>query len=269
MNKCQICQSDLSLFCRKGIFEIYKCSNCGFGSTLNTKLQKNRYHRDETYIEEGALFRNIFQKRVKIICKLTQPGKVLEVGCSTGLMLQLLKERGWEVLGIEISKKAAHEALKKGIKIIEGKFEDEKINEKFDLVILNHTLEHLENPANVLQKAKNLLLRNGLLFIDVPNFGGLSAKLEGKNWPLLLPNEHLWHFTLKSLEILPKNFGLKIIFVDRSSGIWDYANPLKGIILSLTNFKMRFFTEVITALPSWFISRLGLGSDLMVIFKKL
>ena len=85
------------------------------------------------------------------------------------------------------------------------------------------------------------------------------------DWPLLLPAEHLWHFTEKALEILLKETKYKIIFTEKASGVWDFENPLKELFNSLFNFKKRFFSEIITALPSFIISKTGVGSDLMVI----
>lgn len=249
--------------------EIYKCPHCGLGVTQNLKTQNSDYHRDETYIEEESLFKNIFLKRVNIISKLKKPGKVLEIGCSTGIMLSLLQREKWQVKGVELSVKAAEIANKRGIQVLTQDFMKVKISEKFDVVILNHTLEHLENPAEVIKKVKNLLSPGGLIYIDVPNFGGLSAKLMGKNWPLLLPNEHLWHFTEKSLKILLEKLGFKIKFIEKASGVWDYDNPLWGILLSLVTLKKRFFSEFFTAIPSWLVTKLGLGSDLMIIAKKI
>lgn len=249
--------------------EIYKCPHCGLGVTKGVKTQLKDYHRDETYIEEENLFKNIFLKRVNIICRFKKEGKALEIGCSTGLFLSLLQNKDWQVYGVEISKKSTEEAQKRGVKVIIDDFMKVNINEKFDAVILNHTLEHLENLVAVIKKVNSLLNPGGLLYIDVPNFGGLSAKLLGTKWPLLLPDEHLWHFTEMSLRILLKNLGFKIIFTEKASGIWDYENPLRGILLSLLTFKKRFFVEALTAISSWIVTKLGLGSDLMVIARKI
>lgn len=269
MDKCFICGNKMDFFVEVKKHKINSCCNCGLGETRDFRIQKGEYHRDETYIEEEKLFRNIFLKRVNIISKLKKPGKILEIGCSTGIMLSLLQREKWQVKGVELSVKAAEIANKRGIQVLTQDFMKVKISEKFDVVILNHTLEHLENPAEVIKKINNLLSPGGLLYIDVPNFGGLSSKLMGKNWPMLLPNEHLWHFTEESLRILLQNLGFKIIFIERASGIWDYGNPFSGIWLSLINLKKRFFGEIITALPSWIVTKLGIGSDLMIIAKKM
>lgn len=268
MNNCLICgksQKELGIILNR---KIYRCTNCGFGQTEKLKAQQGGYHRDDTYIGEELLFNNIFQKRVNKIINFKKNGRVLEIGCSTGLMLSILSKKGWEVTGIEISKEAADVAMKRGIQVYTEPFENIELSQKFDLIILNHTLEHLENPKKVLEKAHSLLTKNGLLYIDVPNFGGLSAFIQKGDWSLLLPNEHLWHFTEKALNILLAELKYKIIYTEKASGIWDLENPLKELLSSLVNFKRRFFNELITALPSFLISKIGIGSDLMVIAKK-
>ncbi len=268
MKKCLICSAQVNFFASTGNLKIYKCPNCGFGFTDQLQVNKGDYHRDEVYIQEGDLFRNIFQKRVDIINRFAEKGKVLEVGCSTGLMLSLFQKKGWEVTGVEVSKKAAAVAKKKGLEIITTPFEDIDFNQKFDVVIFNHTLEHLKDPVSALQKAAKLLTNRGVLYIDLPNFSSFSANLQNVDWPLLLPNEHMWHFTFDSLNILLKKNGFKIVYDERASGIWDLASPLEDLIRAFFGLKKRFFTQILTAIPSLILTRLKLGSDLMVIAKK-
>lgn len=245
------------------------CSECGLGVTKKSSLPTTAYHRDNLYLLEESLFQNIFARRVGIISKLiSKPGRVLEIGCSTGTLLSLLKKSNWEVIGVEFSKLAAKEAVKKGLNVFNTKFEYFHSTEKFDLIILNHVLEHLDNPVKIIEKVLMLLADKGYVLIDVPNFGSLSAKMQKTSWPLLLPNEHLWHFNLNSLERLLKKTNFEIIFTERVSGIWDFGNPLKELFTSLTCFKLRFFSELFTAIPALIISRLNLGTDLLVIAKK-
>lgn len=268
MNKCLVCKNNTVLYIKKRGYQIFKCEYCGLGKTYGLKIQQGDYHRDSQYLEEEKLFKNIFEKRANIIDKLGFKGKILEVGCSTGLLLSILKNKGWDVMGVEVSKKSAKKAEERGIRVILDDFVKIKTNQKYDAVIFNHTLEHLENPIQVLKKAENLLNKGGLLYIDLPNFDSLTAKTLKANWPLLLPQEHLWHFTLKSLQILLQDLGFKIIYTERASGVFDYKHPIKGILISLMTFKKRFFTESLTLIPSFVTSKLNIGSDLMVIAKK-
>lgn len=267
-DNCLICSHETKLFTETNNHLIYKCTNCGFGYTSKLSAQSGEYHRDETYIQEEELFSNIFNRRVKEITKFLKTGKVLEIGCSTGLMLSIFQKKGFNVKGVEISKKAAELAKTRGLEIITQPFEKIKFNEKFDLIILNHTLEHLENPLKILEKSKTLLNPKGYLLIDLPNFDSPNAKLFKKRWQHLLPEEHLWHFTQKSYEVLFKKLDFKIMKIKRASGVWDFANPYKEIYQSLTGRKKRFFKNILTAIPSLVMTKLNKGSDLLVLARK-
>lgn len=265
---CIICNSQTHLFSKKNGHEVYKCNFCGLGFTTNLGEQKGDYHRDSEYLSEEKLFKNIFLKRVRVITKFTNTGKVLEVGCSNGLMLSLLKDVGWKVKGVEISKAAAKIAEERGVIVIRQPFEKVNFKERFDLIIFNHTLEHIKDPLGALEKAKRLLKLKGTLYIDLPNFDSLSANLFKGSWSLLLPSEHLWHFTEKSFVELFQKLGFGIIYVEKTSGIWDVEDPKNELFLSLINLKKRFFSQLLSTIPSLIISKLNLGSDLMVIARK-
>lgn len=265
---CPICKYPSYFFCQKDSLKVFKCISCGFGFTDNLLLKTNDYHRDDTYIEEEKLFKNIFQKRADVISKISRPGKVLEVGCSTGILLSLLKEKGWRVMGIEVSKNAAGVARERGTDIILLPFEKYYSGDKYDLIIFNHTLEHLSDPKSVLRKSKSLLTPKGLIYIDLPNFDSLSAKILRSRWPMLLPNEHLWHFTEKAVNIIFKQLDIKPILVHKASGIWDFGSPLHELWQALSGFKKRFIVDVLTLIPSLILTKLNIGSDLLVIGRK-
>lgn len=268
MDKCFICNGQFLFFIKTRNFEILKCQKCGLGKTKNLKANLGDYHRDNTYLQEENLFTNIFQKRVNLINKFIGRRKVLEVGCSTGLMLELFKKKGFLVKGIEISQKAAEKAKQRGIDVILKPFEKVYFKDKFDAVVFNHTLEHLQRPDKVIKQAAGIVNNGGIIYIDLPNFGSLSAKIFKAGWLPLLPREHLWHFTRKSLEILLNRNGFKVVFVECASGVWDVNNPYLELWKSFTSFRRRFFMNIISFLPGLFLTKLKIGSDLMVIAKK-
>ena len=265
---CPVCNLKTKVFAKFKNQVINKCTNCGFGFTKNLSAHLGQYHRDDVYILEEKLFENIFLKRIKKILKFKKKGSVLEVGCSSGLMLKLFKDCGFLVLGVEISRKAAEAAMKKDIEVLTKPFEEIGFKSKFDVIIFNHTLEHLADPFLAIKKASSLLNKEGLLYIDLPNFASLSATLKKDKWPFLLVEEHLWHFSLKSLKILFKNNGLDLVFVERASGIWDFDKPYFELLSSLVSLKKRFIGNFLTAIPTLLLSKLSLGSDLMVLARK-
>lgn len=233
-------------------------------------MDYKKYHRDRDYLENEGLFKNIFTKRFNILKRfIKQPGKVLDIGASTGTMLDVFKEHGWQTWGVEPSESALV-AENKGHGIIHNYFEDVILkNNSFDLVILNHTLEHLDDPVGILTKVRRILRNSGTVFVDVPNFGSLSSKILKKCWPYLAPEEHKHQFTKQSLGQILKKSGFKVVHWESRSGIFEYANPFLELWQSGVGFKKRFFTDLITFPYSLFATFLNKGDSMSFVGKKI
>lgn len=155
--KCIACNSSSfdSLYETKD-WGIYRCTNCKLVRTKVKKLVSyDHYHRDEEYDAEKELFTNIFKKRFSIIHQYKpHKGTVLDIGASTGTMLDLFSLSGWDTWGIEPSA-SAQVSKNKGHTIIRNSFEKAQLQENyFDVVIINHTLEHVSNPKKSIAKNK-------------------------------------------------------------------------------------------------------------------
>ena len=225
-------------------------------------MKKVNYHRDKDYIENESTFRNIFKKRFALIKSHSRGGMliVLDIGCSNGVFLDLFA--GSETWGVEPSG-SGDAAKKKGHKILKTIFEKAKLpSNYFDLVIMNHTLEHMDDPQSVLKKIGILLKEDGVLFLDVPNFGSLSSKILGKRWPYLLPLEHKHQFTKESLAKLLEDNEFKVLHWESRSGIFEYANPLKEL------GRKRFLLDLFAIPYSLSATLLGMGDSMSFIGKK-
>ncbi|MFZ5932933.1 MAG: class I SAM-dependent methyltransferase, partial [Patescibacteria group bacterium] len=220
------------------------------------------YHRDKDYRKLEAMYKNMFQKRVNLAQRFAKKGRVLDVGASNGGLLDILKKEGWETWGVEPSKNALI-AKKKGHKIFKDYFEKVELPEaSFDLVTFNHTLEHMDEPLAVLKKVGSLLKKGGTLFVDVPNRGGLSAKVLGKRWPYLLPNEHKWQFTRQSLTNLFRKAGFTVVHFESRSGIFEYENPLQEL------GRKRFVIDILTFPYALVVTLLSVGDSMSLVGKK-
>lgn len=233
-----------------------------------SKVSYTKYHRDEDYRKFEGQFRNIFQTRFNIANRFVKSGRVLDIGASTGTMLDIFAENGWETWGVDPSG-SSEIASKKGHKIIRGYFEKVRISESFfDLVIMNHTLEHMEDPLIVVKRVNKILKKRGILLIDVPNLGGLGSKVLGKYWPYLLPEEHRHQFTKEILGKLLKEAGFKIIHTESRSGIFEYADPVLELWDSLVSLKKRFFFDLLTLPYALCATLLNMGDSMSFIARK-
>lgn len=112
-----------------------------------------------------------YQKCVFLEKYLPKRGNILDVGCGAGVFLYTFKNYfpEWKTLGIEPTTEFADVAKENGINIIYGYLKEDTLNSKFDLITLNHVLEHLNNFQAMLLTLKNYLKKDGLLYIEVPS----------------------------------------------------------------------------------------------------
>ena len=267
---CCVCSSSTGrVLFNIGGKDIYQCENCGLANTSGPlNVTYSNYHWDTDYVKFEKHFKNIFLKRYGIITKFIKKGRMLEIGSSTGTFLNIFKDEGWEVLGIEPSASGSS-AKKRGINVINSFFEKTSLKSAhFDLVVLNHTLEHFKYPVIALQKVYGILKKGGFVYVDVPNFGSLSSKLLGKYWPYLQVNEHYYHFSPRSLKKLFEKVGLKVRYVKTRSGIFDYEKPLAGLFEEMITRPKSFLQDLITIPGAYVMTLLNLGTSLTIIAEK-
>ncbi len=145
---------------------------------------------------------------------------VLEVGTAAGHMTRALKEKGCNVIGLELSEEFAKMAAPFARRMVVGNVEqldlDAQIPERFDVVLCGDVLEHLTAPEVVLSSLKRRLSENGFLVVSLPNVAHGSVRLglfEGRFSYVregLLDATHLRFFTFASMVELFNNAGYVI-----------------------------------------------------------
>src|SRR5690606_22540882 len=83
--------------------------------------------------------------------------------------------------------------------------------EFFDVITLNHVLEHLSEPYESLSKIKILLKKEGLLIVGVPNSRSLAHFLFKENWYQLDTPRHMINYSDRNLAYVLKKAGFKIL----------------------------------------------------------
>lgn len=184
---------------------IASCIHCGTLKTFPAK--KNRLFdpvctKASLYEEKAGKFEDLFRPIIKKIIRFSPSKKILDVGCSTGILLSLLKKEKFDVYGIEPNKIAYAIAKRKfGNRIFSGTLSSylKKEKGKFDCVVYNHVLEHVPNITGEFRHIEKTLRPGGLLVVGVPNTANFIFGVRRKFWESLLPNEHVWHLNTKGL----------------------------------------------------------------------
>jgi len=138
-------------------------------------------------------------------------GKILDIGCGLGWILSSLGN-GWDKHGIEISKFASKHASQFG-NIYNGSI-DEYSGKEFDVIVMNHVIEHLSDPLGALNKIKSFLKPNGIFIIGTPDFDSAASRRYGSNFRLLHDPTHISLFSCDSMHRFLRDNGFKIMRVE-------------------------------------------------------
>lgn len=188
-------------------------------------------------------------KKAKIILKLAgADGKILDVGTGSGtLMRQLARVKGSRenLYANDFSEEILAPLRQEGFQTVVGQAEQLDFPERFQAIVLNQVLEHLENPVKVVTRLQHLLAPGGHLFIETPSTDGLDAKLFRKRyWGGYHIPRHFWLFNETSLRQLLENAGLRVIQVSYLCSPAFWIQSVHHLLLDQGWFRLaRFFSE--------------------------
>lgn len=224
MTTCPFCGGNRlrALFAVSGGFSIADCPDCRVASTVPPVPQSEigRYYPPLYYGEKNRRFHPLLERlvaffrwrRVRRIKRYVASGRILDVGTGRGVFPGLMRERGWDAHGTEISEVAARSAVDMGLPVFIGDFLDASYpSGSFDVVVLWHVLEHIRDGHAALAKCRELVRPGGLLVIAVPNFESLQAALTRRLWFHLDVPRHYFHFRLSALRSLLADHGFRTV----------------------------------------------------------
>ncbi len=219
---------------KEGRFTIVECTNCGL-FYLNPKpdsTEIDRYY-PEDYIsypkaieDESSKFRKLdrrygLYKRCNEVIKRTgKAGRILDVGCATGIFLYGMKQRGWETFGVEPSHHAAEFARKRfNLEVVEGYLEEANFESSyFDVVTLWDVLEHVPSPRETLKEISRILKPGGWLVLSLPNPDSWERSWFGKYWAGWDVPRHFHIFNQDTLTHYLQTADLKLVEISSFTG---------------------------------------------------
>ncbi len=148
-------------------------------------------------------------KRSAVANQFEGVGRLLDVGCGEGWLLSVFHRAGWAVAGLDFSSfgiSAHNPELVESVTIGDVYESLDAISAErqvFDVVNLDHVLEHVLDPVELLTRLHNVLTPRGCLLVDIPNDGNafheqlFADKVIGQRW-WIAPPEHLNYFTTES-----------------------------------------------------------------------
>lgn len=236
LKRCPLCGGqDYRLLWATPDYGLWACRRCGL-VRRELRQESARPYLTESYfagyLREREKFAAIFRRLMDAVeCYRRPPGRLLDAGCGVGLLLEEARARGWEVVGIELAPWAAQGAREAGLKVFTGDLlEVAAAPSPFDVAIINHVLEHLEEPLLALRCLHGWLKEGSLLAVGVPNFGSPMAQIEREHWPALQPLEHLWQFTPTTMARLLRAAGFEPFHRQTEMQPRNYQRTLKDLM---------------------------------------
>src|SRR5574344_230668 len=225
-NACYLCESN-DLKKREGkvrdndSLEIFECKNCGLVFLSSFE------HIDENFYETSQMHSGIevqdwidfihqdnIQRGQKHI-NLIEDKNILDFGCGPADFLAMANNLAKDVVGIELDLGLREHFEKENLKVFSSI--NDLANNKFDTIFMFPVLEHIKNPIELLENFKNILNKDGKVVIEVPNSDDALLTLyknkafsEFTYW-----SPHLFSYNEKSLKLLLKKAGFKVIKIDR------------------------------------------------------
>lgn len=207
---------------------IAECAGCGLLSTwprVDAETAQRRY--SDAYYAGGSasrfrvpaadrIMQQFRRRRARALANAlggVTGKRILDVGCGRGHTLLALRRMGADVFGTQLSAPAARAAagLLGADRVFIGELEHAGYGPaSFDAVTLWHVLEHVREPFRVLTQIARILKPDGLLYVEVPNAGGWTARSYGVDWLAYDIAHHVSHFTPATLTALARRAGLTV-----------------------------------------------------------
>ena len=220
-------------------FPAAACADCGMlflrvqpvGETLARMYSAGYFEQDfrcgrsEARSSDEAAFRAENDGLLDRLEPWRGRGRLLEVGCAAGLLLKRARERGWQVMGVELSADAVAHARALGLEVRQGTLTDAALAaDAFDVVYMGDVLEHVPDCRGTLVEVARVLAPGGYAVIRGPiTTNSLARRLGlalygalGRDIVLREPPYHLWEFRPGSLRRLAQRVGLDVVALEQA-----------------------------------------------------
>lgn len=168
--------------------------------------------KDETYLSEETGRRLSARIMLKRLMQFKRGGRLLDIGCAAGLLLDEAAGLGWQTAGVELSRWAAGIARSRfKLDVFNGLMEEAAYPAgSFDAVVMSDIIEHLPDPRGTLNEVERILKPDGIICVSTPDVNSFASRLlKAKWWGVNLA--HLFYFSRRVLKAMLNSAGFEVI----------------------------------------------------------
>lgn len=256
-----------------GELRIVRCLRCDLVYTsprlkqaaIQDRLYGPEYWRgyEQQYVESLPAIREFARGWLTKLGRYGRPGpwRVFELGTGLGAFLAEARAEGHEVFGADISAHAIARAKERfGLEIAHAGSDglaDLELG-KFDLFVLEATIEHLPDPLAALTAAADRLADSGLLFLSTGVFGSFNQRVAGKRWGIIEPEAHLYYFSKRTIKRFLDRAGFDVLALETNQFL---VNPLtRSSLAPLLNNRVTKLLRL-----GQLVERLRLGDEMFIV----
>lgn len=256
---CPVCGSknEAEVFLKEG-GRYVKCSDCKMvylNPVFNNEALKDYYEQNHAFQSEivendSEFYISLYSKGVANIKKVNPNAQnILDIGCSSGVFLDVAKAHGLHTFGIELNKSEYEFAKKKGHEVYNELLENISFSQKFDAISMWDVFEHLKDGEKYLNLIKSLLNKNGVIFLQIPSSDSLAAKILQEKCNMFDGLEHVNLYGVQTIKKLAQKCGLKVYDIQSViseigviNNYLDYEDPYLGNTINKENI-LNFIDE--------------------------
>ncbi|HOI93355.1 MAG TPA: methyltransferase domain-containing protein [Syntrophobacter fumaroxidans] len=225
-------------------FEYFECGNCGCLQIMAIPDDLQKYYSTQYYSFKNQplaprtilqkIYNNVKNQRVKCLVRnwkalgtlsfmiygkpipvwlkrmdISYSSHIVDIGCGSGSILLSLQKSGYtNLVGIDpfINDSIIYNER---LKIIKQQLCE--LDGKYDLIMMHHSLEHIDNHTYIFKILRSLLNPGGTILIRTPIVSSFAWRKYKINWVQMDSPRHLYLHTVKSMKLLADQSSLKIV----------------------------------------------------------
>ena len=217
---CPACNRDhcINIFSKEG-GQYVSCLSCRMvylnpvftDAALTAYYTNNKVEQGLVVSDDFTFYEELYNKGLTAAQGRTSVSNILDIGCSTGLFLDIAKSNGWKTYGLELNQIESEISGNKGHKVEKDLLENANFDVKFGIISFWDVFEHIKDGAKTLRLAKELLTDDGVILIQIPSSDSIAAKVMQGKCNMFDGLEHVNLYGVNSLKLLVENCKLNIL----------------------------------------------------------